>query len=175
MAKSDKKATKIVVKYLEQTNQDIDFAKYPIEKLDEMLSVFWFVVSPEKQGADHYSVSSLHHIRYAIKRILQSNGRDFDITMDPKFAKSQRMFKEACKELKRKGFRHVKHTDVIKPQGRSTSLSSLETRTFECIYLKNLMLKLHQIFHRSIILDHLFDCTVKTAFRLFQDHHIFNC
>ena len=85
-----------------------------------MLSVFWFAVSPEKEGATHYSVSSLHHIRYAIKRILQANGRDFDYTVDPKFSKSQRMFKEACKELKRKGFGHVKHTDEIKPKGRSS-------------------------------------------------------
>ena len=123
-AKSEKKVDKILVKYLKETNQDEKFAQYSIEDLDKMLGCFWFATSPEKQGSDHYTVSSLHHIRYAIKRILQNAGHEFDITTDPRFSTSQRLFKEACKELKRKGYGHVKHTNAIKPTGRSTSKNS---------------------------------------------------
>ena len=113
-AKSEKKVHKILVKYLEQTQQDIDYCKYTVEELDKMLASFWFTVSPEKEGTDHYTVSSLHHIRYAIKRLLQNSGKEFDITTDSKFSHSQCLFKEACKELKRKGYGHVRYTDAIK-------------------------------------------------------------
>ena len=116
-AKSERKVDKILVKYLQQNGKSEEYTKYSVENLDRMLGEFWFAASPEKEGCDHYTVSSLHHIRYAIKRILQNAGREFDITTDPKFANSQRLFKEACKELKRKGFGHVKHTDAIKPSG----------------------------------------------------------
>ena len=117
--KSEKKVNKIIVKYLKQTNQDKNYTKYSIEDLDKMLGCFWFAASPEKEGSDHYTILSLHHIYYAIKRLLQNSGREFDITSDPQFANSQKLFKEACKELKRKGYGHVKHTNAIKPSGRS--------------------------------------------------------
>ena len=117
-AKSDKKVHKILTKYLKSTQQNENYEHYSIEQLDKMLGTFWFAASREKEGCDHYTVSSLHHIRYGIKRLLQQSGCEFDITSDPRFSNSQRLFKEACKELKRKGFGHVKHTDAIKPSGK---------------------------------------------------------
>ena len=128
-ARSEKKVDKILISYLKQKKKDINYIDYSTEELDEMLSVFWFAASPKKEGSDHYSVSSLHHIRYALKRILMNHGREFDITVDPRFSKSQRLFKEACKELKRKGYGHVKHIDAIIPSGRSTF-------TFDTILLR---------------------------------------
>ena len=116
--KSEKKVNKILVSYLKQIKKNENYAEYSVEELDDMLAIFWFAVSPQKEGSDHYSVSSLHHIRYAIKRLLQNKGKTYDITTDPRFAHSQKMFKEACKELKRKGYGHVKHTDDILPTGK---------------------------------------------------------
>ena len=115
--KSERKDNKILVSYLKQVKKNENYAEYSVEEMDDMLSVFWFAVAPQKEGSEHYSVSSLHHIRYGIKRLLQNNGKTYDITVDPHFAKSQKMFKEACKELKRKGFGHVRHTDEVLPTG----------------------------------------------------------
>ena len=71
------------------------YEDFTVGELEDMLSIFWFAVLPQKEGAEHYSVSSLHHIWYAIKRLLQNKGKTFDITTDPCFAKSQKMFQEA--------------------------------------------------------------------------------
>ena len=114
--------------YLQQINKEGEYYDYPIEELDKTLATFWFAVSPQKEGSDHYTVSSMHHIRYGIKRILQSKGHEFDITTDPRFTHSQHMFKEACKELKRKGFRHVKCTDDLTPSGMELDLPSHLTK-----------------------------------------------
>ena len=118
--RSEQKVNRILSNYLQEIKKEGNYWEFEIEDLDKVLGTFLFVVSPQKEGSDHYTVSSLHHIRYAIKRILQNKGRVFDITTDPKFAHRQHMFKETCKELKRKGFGHVKRTDDILPTGRST-------------------------------------------------------
>ena len=115
--RSEKKVDKILNNYMQQINKEGNYWEYSVEDLDKLLGTFWFAVSPQKEGSDHYTVSTMHHIRYAIKRILQNKGRQFDITTDPKFAHSQHMFKESCKELKRKGFGHVRRTDDILPSG----------------------------------------------------------
>ena len=81
---------------------DIDYTKYSIQEMDTMLGDFWFAVAPQK--GEHYTVSSMHHIRYGIKRLMQSAGQTYDLTTDPRFSSSQVRFTEACKELKKKGF-----------------------------------------------------------------------
>ena len=151
-AKSDKKVNKILTKYLKQTNQNEEYVKYSIEDLDKMLGTFWFAVSPEKEGSQHYSVSTLHHIRYGIKRLLQGSGREFDITTDPQFANSQRLFKEACKELKRKGYGHVKHTEAIKPSGKHLHLHIKITLTLKDIFPNNYCIEYLNISTQSLIL-----------------------
>ena len=59
--KSDKEFDKILVKNLQQTNQDEDYVTY---SLDKTLSRPWFAASPDKEGSEHCPVSTLHHIRY---------------------------------------------------------------------------------------------------------------
>ena len=144
-AKSYKKVDKIFTNYLQQINRQGDYWQYSIEDLDKIFGSFWFAVSPQKEGSDHYTVSSFHHIRYGLKRILQTKGREFDITTDPRFAHSQHMFKESCKELKRKGFGHVKRTDEIIPTGMELDLpftdqfkyTKLCTPISQCFYSGN--------------------------------------
>ena len=118
--RSEQKVNRILNNYLQQINKEPNYWNYEVDELDKMLASFWFAVSPQNEGSDHYTVSSLRHIRYAIKIIIQSKDRQFDITTDSRFAHSQHMFKEACKQLKRKGFGHVRRTDNILPSGRST-------------------------------------------------------
>ena len=120
--KSEKKVDRIFIKYLNQINKPENYWNFTIKELDKTLATFCFAGAPQKEGSDHYTMSSLHHIRYALKRILQGKGCEFDITTDPRFTHSQHMFKEACKELKRKGFGHIKRTEDINPSGRSSSL-----------------------------------------------------
>ena len=62
----------------------------------------------------YYRVQSLHHIRYGINRIFKEKGREFDIISDPRFVKSQDLFEDACRRLKKFGYGHVTHYPEIK-------------------------------------------------------------
>ena len=130
-----------------------------------MLASFWFAVAPEKEGLQHYTVSSLHHICYAIKRLLQNSAREFDITTDPKFANSQRYFKEACKELKRKGFGHVKHTDAIKLPGKNLHFQPKIPPTSDTNFTKNSLIDPLNFLHMCLILYVLSVCTISLSFK----------
>ena len=159
-----------MVKYLKQTNQNEDFTNYDIDHLDKMLGSFWFAMSPEKQGSEHYTVSSLHHIRYAIKRILQNSGKEYDITTDPRFSNSQRLFKEACKELKRKGFGHVKHTDAIKASGKFLHWQAKIVATSNPSFTKKYSIPKLNILHKHFILKTLWNpyITPNESFLIFS-------
>ena len=56
---------------MKQINKPENYWEYSTDELDKVLGTFWFAVTPQKEGSDHYTVSSLHHIRYGIKRLLQ--------------------------------------------------------------------------------------------------------
>ena len=66
--KSDKKCEKIFMKYLKATGNDVKYWLYDPEDLDRQLGTFWFAVRTKKEK---YTVASLKHIRYAIRRCLK--------------------------------------------------------------------------------------------------------
>ena len=113
--KSDAKCERILIAYLKQTHQSEDYISYSEVQLDKILGNFWFAARNQK--GDYYSVSSLKHIRYALKRILFKK-KKIDILSHPDFADSRLKFSDACRELKIKGFGSVKHTKEIKPHGK---------------------------------------------------------
>ena len=91
-----------------------DYWNYTNKDLNEVLGKFWFAAHNQK--GDHYKVTSLKHIRYALKRILQRKNK-IDILTHPNFSESQKLFKDACHELKKKGYGSIEHTEEIKPTG----------------------------------------------------------
>ena len=113
--KSNNKCEKIFVKYLISKRLGANYADFPNDVLDRILGKFWFEV--RQANKKHYTVQSLHHIRYGINRLLKSKGKEFDITTHPDFTKSQDAFEDACKRLKKLGFGHVKHYKEIIPKG----------------------------------------------------------
>ena len=80
-----------------------DYCNYTNKDLNEVLEKFWFAAHNQK--GDHYKVTSLKHIRYALKRILQRKNK----------SESQKLFKDACHELKKKDYGSIEHTEEIKP------------------------------------------------------------
>ena len=66
--KSDAKCERILTAYLTQIGKNINYLNYSHEELNKTLGKFWFAAQPQK--GKHYSVSSLKHIRYALKRII---------------------------------------------------------------------------------------------------------
>ena len=113
--KSDAKCECILVAYLKQLQMSEIYWEYENSDLDKLLGKFWFAARNQK--GDYYSVSSLKHIRYALKRILFKK-KKIDILSHPDYADSRLKFNDACRELKIKGYGSVKHTPEIKPHGK---------------------------------------------------------
>ena len=113
--KSDAKCERIIIAYLKQIKSTTNYWEYENSELDKILGKFWFAARNQK--GDYYSVSSLKHIRYAIKRILFKKNK-IDILSHPDFADSRLKFTDACHELKIKGYGSVKHTPEILPHGK---------------------------------------------------------
>ena len=63
--KSDAKCERILIAYLKQIGKSVTYLKYSHEELNKVLGKFWFAATPTK--GQHYTVSSLKHIRYALK------------------------------------------------------------------------------------------------------------
>ena len=120
--KSDAKCERILVAYLKQLEKADSYWEYDNSELDKILGKFWFAARNQK--GDYYSVSSLKHIRYAIKRILFKK-KKVDILSHPDYADSRLKFNDACRELKIKGYGSVKHTPEIKPHGKHVKQPSL--------------------------------------------------
>ena len=66
-------------------------------------------------------IQSLRSIRYGINRTLKAQEYPFDITTSDQFLKSRKAFDDACKELKKEGFGHIKHTPEISANGKKTA------------------------------------------------------
>ena len=112
--KSDAKWERILSAYLEQIGKNVNYLDYSNEELNSMLGKFWFTARPKK--GEHYTVSSLKHIRYALKRIVFKK-KKIGIITNPFFTESELLFKEACRELKKKSFGSIKHMEEIKSSG----------------------------------------------------------
>ena len=97
--KSDAKCERILVAYLKEMKLNENFWEYNLEDLDKTLGKFWFAAHSHK--GDHYTVSSLKHIRCALKRVLFKRSK-IDILTHPEFADSHLKFNDACRELKQK-------------------------------------------------------------------------
>ena len=69
-------AIKMNEKYWEYSNQESD----------NILGKFWFAAAPQKkEKGEHYSLATLRHIWYALKRLLYKNGKKVDILTHPDF------------------------------------------------------------------------------------------
>ena len=66
-----------------------------------------------------YSKNTLQNIRHALNRNLHDAGINVDITKDPTFVDSQKVYKDDCKELKAyrkavvKSYPEIKHTGLL--------------------------------------------------------------
>ena len=139
--KSDAKCERILTAYLEQIGKNVNYLDYSKEELNHTLGKFWFAARPKKEGSEHYTVSSLKHIRYALKRIIFKKNK-IDIITNPFFSESEQLFKDACRELKKKGYGSIKHTEEIKPSGSYLRLSKTSLKPFQNLCL------LHRISQR---------------------------
>ena len=86
------------------------------------MATFWW--NARTQKGEKYKASSLETLRHGLKRALKSFGHEYDIT-DKKclsFAKSQKAFDTAKKDLKQCGKGHVVHRAEIAPAGKFTLL-----------------------------------------------------
>ena len=117
--KSDEKSEKIFLNYLKNVNEhDENYWDYPVEKINTMLSRFWFAA--RNIEGDYYRVSSLKHIRYALNRCLQRCGHGYDIITFDAYKASQKSFKDACTNLKKLGYGFVENYPEITPNGNET-------------------------------------------------------
>lgn len=115
--KADKKAEKCFLEYLSlSTLDDLDYWDFEEELLDEILCKFWFEVRTVDN--EHYRVSSLRNLCYALNRCIQKREKNFDIIKSPAFAKSQRAFKDAVTELKNIGQGCTVSYKEISPKGK---------------------------------------------------------
>ena len=129
--KSNSKCEKIFITYLKSKKMDDNYTTYNTETLDRILGKFWFEV--RQANKQHYTVQSLHHIRYGLNRLFKSKGKDYDITTSPLFSKSQDLFEDACKRLKRLGFGHIQHYKEIIPKGNYYNIYSVSLHHFTAI------------------------------------------
>ena len=98
------------------------FWGYDKATLNDHLSKFYFAVRQIKldettNKPKKYHVQSMKTMCYALNRVLQENGVNFDNMTDPALRKSHPAFSDCCKELKDEGFGFVKPTDEIVPTG----------------------------------------------------------
>ena len=107
---------------------------YPEDELDNILCKFWFEVRTQHPGLDNnerdealkknqdpyperYTIASLRNLRNGLSRCLTEHGKSIDLTNDSAFKKSQKSFKDACKELKQLGKGHVASYPEIQHAG----------------------------------------------------------
>ena len=96
------KAERIFTKYLQAKGLNEQFWLYDEYELDKVLCKFWFEV--HTTDGDYYKIGSLENLQYALSRCLQEHGHEFDLVDSESFRKSQKCFKDACIELKQKGY-----------------------------------------------------------------------
>ena len=119
--KNNDKWNRVFRSYLQESGaQNTQYWFYPDEELDKILSKFWFEVrtqraplsdterneafkNNEDPHPERYTIASLRNLRNGLSRCLAENGKNIDLTTDPKFKLSQNAFKDACKELKKFG------------------------------------------------------------------------
>ena len=88
--KAEKKAERAFVNYLSTLDDvdDMEFWLYDEDRLDKILSKFWFAL--KTANGNHYRVSSLKNIRYGLNRVLAKKNTNMDIICDPLFKQSQK-------------------------------------------------------------------------------------
>ena len=108
--------------YLRQLNENENFWELSTQRLDYILSKFWFAARTNKVDETtgelkKYMILSLRSLLYAINRNLKDHEYRFDITTSEAFLKSPNAFDDACKELKTEGYGHINHTPEIEAAG----------------------------------------------------------
>lgn len=114
--KSEKKCEKTFLEYCRNKNiEDLQYWKWPAERLSEVLAKFWFEV--RNQEGNMYRVSTLKHYRYALNRCLECHGLETDLIHSPCYGASHKAFKQACAQLKKMGLGYVESYPEIAPKG----------------------------------------------------------
>lgn len=116
--KADKKSHKILSTYLQARDfeaTDMEYWKWDDEKINKVLSKFWFEV--RAQDGDYYRVSSMKNLFYGLNRCFSNNRFTRDIVKHPAFMPTQKAFIDACKRLKNLGLGYVESYKEISPEG----------------------------------------------------------
>lgn len=115
--KNTQKATKVWLKvvsaYMKEKNLGVCIDEVTTEELPNFLFKFYSEV--RKDNAEIYSNTSLKAMRAAINRYIKET-RSIDIVSDPKFMRTNELFKGVQLQGKKAGKGTVKHKDHIEPQ-----------------------------------------------------------
>ena len=142
--KTEERANQAFQKFLRQCGEsNVDYWFYEEPELDNYLSKFYFGArkdadsdfetdseDPERQEL-MYSANTMRSFRYALSRILQSKGHEYDIMHKNSlsFKKSQQAFLDSQKELKALGKAQIKSAPEITEEGKHCFLHSLHLKT----------------------------------------------
>ena len=126
--KCDEKWNKVFREYLRKKDfANTEYWTYPDDKLDTILSKFWFEVRSSKvdENGEYipYCLTSLRSLRNGLTRELVKHNRNIDLTSDPQYKKSQMLFKDASKELKKIGKGKITSYPEILKAGNMKKLS----------------------------------------------------
>ena len=96
-----KGAAKTFRYFLRDNGESEDFLNFTEEKLDDLLSKFWFAARKDEGGC--YKAGSLGMLRYRLSLFIKENNGDVDIINSPAFVKSQEAFSAAADILVKEG------------------------------------------------------------------------
>lgn len=115
---ADKKVEKTFISYIQaKGHADIEYWTWDTEKLNDVLSKFWFEL--RNQEGERYRVSTLKHYIYGLNRCLQRRGHETDLLKSTCYIRCQKAFKDACAEHKKLGLGYVENYKEITPKGQS--------------------------------------------------------
>ena len=133
--KNNVKWDRVMKQYLQEIGcTSLDYWAYPDNDFDQILSHFWFEVRTQQRPLNEeemqhardngldlhpemYTIASLRNLRNGISRCMEDYGRPIDLTNDPRYEKSPKSFRDACKELKDMGKGKVKNYKEIEHAG----------------------------------------------------------
>ena len=78
-------------------------------------------IDPGTGELQKYTFQNLRSIHYGINCTLKAQEYPFDIDTSDQFLKSRKAFDDACKELKKERYGHIKHTPEISANGKKTA------------------------------------------------------
>ena len=108
--KGNKSAAKAFSHFLRESDESDDFLNFTEEKLDGLLSKYWFAARTVE--GEYYSKSTLTTMRYRLDDYIKRNNKKLDILRSPAFAKSQEAFSVAIDVLEKEGKGITKYPQI---------------------------------------------------------------